>query len=689
MTTPMDISSLSAMDVSMNDVRVDDENDSSNGVQHAQTTQDISSTTSNTTTPHTDSNHLTSHSSNGVRSFNAETTFLQNYLVNKTYTHYSPSIANKYKHIASSPGRDHLAFSNNGGGTLPTTNPSTTTNEYASISTLPELQAYRQKVLRNLETVIINYLKENVTQLQSYSRDECCKMLTFGSCRLGVDSWNSDIDLVAVVPRCVTREIFFEKLRHHLKENSHVACMNAVTDAYVPVLKFIFHGVPIDLLYAAINVDKIVDDFDILDEELLYNVDEATQRALNGPRVADQILTLVPSEEKFRLTLQCVKFWAKRRGIYSNSFGYLGGIAWALLVANTCRLYPNDAPNVLLQRFFHIYRYWKWPSPVILKDIEDGVLGFRVWNPKKFPSDRVHLMPIITPAYPSMNSSFNVSRTTMRLIIEEFVRADSILNNSQTVGQPFTTEELDELFEENNFFIRYKDYLQLEVTANTHDEHRVWEAFIESRLRFLVYSLEQVDTILVHPFPHSFPNPVYQEEGKTSSLFYIGLKYLKSTVQPPSHPGEPPEQKRKYRVDLTPAAQMFEYKLREWDKKTPGMLVPIISPVKRSQIPEFVCSTEKRRFFMRQRSMQRKRKLDERTGAPFHNPSPWKRAKQEASEPNGVNTANTESGSNLETKFDETPTSKSTTVPPPVVTRVSGDVDRSSENSPMLLETPT
>ncbi|CAN0572209.1 unnamed protein product, partial [Ectocarpus sp. 12 AP-2014] len=162
--------------------------------------------------------------------------------------------------------------------------------------------------------------------------------------------------------------------------------------------------------------------------EHLRHLDDAGVRSLNGVRVAELILSLVPNHQAFRTTLRAVKEWARRRGIYSNVLGCLGGVNWAILVAFVVQRYPNASPSVLLTKFFLMYHRWKWPNHVSLNELQslqetNATEGHpfplhAVWNPVANPRDKAHLMPIITPAYPAMNSSYNVGEPQMRLIRE-------------------------------------------------------------------------------------------------------------------------------------------------------------------------------------------------------------------------------------------------------------------------------
>lgn len=106
--------------------------------------------------------------------------------------------------------------------------------------------------------------------------------------------------------------------------------------------------------------------------------------------------------------------------------GFLGGINLALLVARICQLYPKALPSMIVSRFFKVYSMWKWPNPIKLCEIKEGNLHLPVWNPRSNIRDKQHVMPIITPAYPSMNSSYNVSASTLRIMQQEFQRGQRI-----------------------------------------------------------------------------------------------------------------------------------------------------------------------------------------------------------------------------------------------------------------------
>ncbi|CDO73813.1 hypothetical protein BN946_scf185015.g142 [Trametes cinnabarina] len=314
---------------------------------------------------------------------------------------------------------------------------------------------------------------------------------TFGSYRLGVHGPGTDIDTLVVAPRHVTREDFFTTLEEMLRE------MEGVTEVSIS-------GIPIDLLFAQLALPSIPEDLDLQDDNLLRNLDDKSVRSLNGSRVINEILRLVPNVDVFRAALRCVKLWAQRRAIYSNVNGFLGGVAWAMLVARVCQLYPNAVAGAIVSRFFVIMHQWAWPQPVLLKPIEDGPLQVRVWNPKLYPQDRAHRMPIITPAYPSMCATHNVMRSTEQVMREEFQRGCNIVDQVMK-GEA----EWSALFEKHDFFHRYRFYLQIIASARDQETQSKWSGTVESKVRQLVMRLEYVDALkLAHPFIKGF-NAVY------------------------------------------------------------------------------------------------------------------------------------------------------------------------------------
>ncbi|KAJ0986359.1 hypothetical protein J5N97_004715 [Dioscorea zingiberensis] len=148
----------------------------------------------------------------------------------------------------------------------------------------------REEVLGQIDQIVKSWVK-HLTRQRGYTdqmvEDANAVIYTFGSYRLGVHGPGADIDTLCVGPSYVNRE----------EEKEEVTELQPVPDAHVPVMKFKFRGISIDLLYASISLLVVPEDLDISCGSVLYDVDEPTVRSLNGCRVADQILRLVPNVE--------------------------------------------------------------------------------------------------------------------------------------------------------------------------------------------------------------------------------------------------------------------------------------------------------------------------------------------------------------------------------------------------------
>ncbi|KAF7967987.1 hypothetical protein HWV62_32395 [Athelia sp. TMB] len=348
--------------------------------------------------------------------------------------------------------------------------------------------------------------------------------------------------------------------------------------------------IPLDFTMSRLALSSIPEDLVLKDDNLLRNLDDRCVRSLNGSRVTDEILRVVPNVQVFRDSLRCIKLWATRRAIYSNVNGFLGGVAWAMLVARICQLYPNAIAGAI---------------PVLLKQIEEGPLQVRVWNPKLYPADRSHRMPIITPAYPAMCATHNVTASTQMIMTEEFKKGADIVDKV-IVG----TAEWSELFQKHDFFHKYRYYLQVIASTGSAELQLKWAGTVESRMRQLVMKLEYVDSlILAHPFIKGFEQISYcisedevravaqgenwesinkrkkeDIEGKEgastvySSTFYIGLAIA------PKNPSDVGPR----RLDISYPTTEFTKLVKMWDKFDEATMGIVVRHIKSSALPDYV-----------------------------------------------------------------------------------------------------
>lgn len=431
----------------------------------------------------------------------------------------------------------------------------------------------RQEVLGRLDQIVKAWVKK-VTEAKGYNEEMVeeanAVIFTFGSYRLGVNGPGADIDTLCVGPRHVTREEdFFGELQRILAELPEVQELHPVPDAYVPVMKFKFDGVSIDLLYAKLGLWVIPDDLDLSVLTLLQDLDEKSVLSLNGSRVTDKILHMVPNVQNFQTTLRCIRYWAKQRGVYSNVAGFLGGINWAILVARICQLYPTALPSLLVSRFFKLYSQWRWPNPVLLCPIEGGSLVLPSWDPRRNFRDRNDLMPIITPVYPCINSSYNVSSSTLCIMQQEFQRGNNICEATDASVTGWNT-----LFERFLFFEAYKNYLQIDITARKDVDLMNWQGWVESRLRLLTLKIEKDTRGMLECHPH--PGECLDKSKRFHRCYFMGLQRKPGVCAQEGGP-----------FDIRFTVEEFKNMVGMYTFKKPGMWIGVCH-IKRNNIPLFV-----------------------------------------------------------------------------------------------------
>jgi poly(A) polymerase len=103
-----------------------------------------------------------------------------------------------------------------------------------------------------------------------------------------------------------------------------------------------------------------------------------------------------------------------------------------------------------------------------------------------YPADRSHRMPIITPAFPSMCATHNVSISTQMIMTEEFkkgtcpVSAMTRILTTHLIGSEIVEKVIlgqaqwSELFTKHDFFHKYRYYLKVIASTGNADTQIKW-----------------------------------------------------------------------------------------------------------------------------------------------------------------------------------------------------------------------
>ncbi|EKF00784.1 DUF504 domain-containing protein [Tolypothrix sp. LEGE 11397] len=341
---------------------------------------------------------------------------------------------------------------------------------------------------------LVNNLEPELTPAQQLPRDTvlevvtqaCAECLGFqpsiqllGSARLGVQSPDSDLDAVCVIPTYLSGEAFLVSVQQRLQGLCHT---QLVLDARVPVLRLQLEGISLDLLYARTENYQLA-------RKNPQNLDPISLKAIVGCWEADLITEVVSkyvSLDTFRQLLRAVRAWAKARDIYSNAWGFLGGFSWALLCAYCCKSDKKSETSLdkLLTKFFQILHHHDWQQAIALTDVGRQ---YQVQSPRDW-------LPVVTSIEPCQNTARNVTRSTAQIIQSEFARGATLTERILAGEEKWTALfKPIELHQESEIFLILK--------VSNQDEHELGKCcgILAGYIISLIIQLEQLG-IFVRPW---------------------------------------------------------------------------------------------------------------------------------------------------------------------------------------------
>ncbi|KAK7748886.1 hypothetical protein SLS53_000910 [Cytospora paraplurivora] len=351
-----------------------------------------------------------------------------------------------------------------------------------------------------------------------------------GSYGLGVWDSSSDIDCLCIGP--FSSSTFFsiaaQRLRRALDKGIKV--IRRVRAHTGTMLELEVQGIKVDLHYAPSQAvaENWPDVLELPSSSPVWTLSPQTLNKLKPTRDLDYVRRSIPDIANFRLAHRLIKAWAKRRGIYSAKYGYLGGIQITILLARVYKLLAGEATVVsvpdLLTTFFNHYANLDWKNDVVFDPFFHKHLNHR-------RTDR-EPMAIIGYFPPSLNTCTAASVPSVRTIAEEFQRADRLLSEERTTWSHFLT------IDDGNFLQLFKSYIKIDVQfwGGSLTKGRSFVGWLESRCVSLLVDLNRrLPELHVRFWPARYVEPLEaateaEESGSYQGFYLIGIDRPKETV---------------------------------------------------------------------------------------------------------------------------------------------------------------
>jgi len=378
-------------------------------------------------------------------------------------------------------------------------------------SPLPNPSSNLMQLLNDIEPELSQEQRQHRETILALVEQACAECLGFqaplhlvGSARLGVQSPQSDLDVLCLIPAYMSGEAFLESVRQCIEGLCDRA--QVVSSVKIPLLRMRFEGVSVDLLYA--RRPSELGTLEPLTEAARPFFEPVSWKALVGCLEADTLTDIVRQYvplESFRELLRSVRAWAKARQIHGNAWGFLGNFSWALLAAWSCTRYPQAGADTeleaLLAHFFQVLNQHDWSQPVALTQAG-----------RQYQMLHYDWLPVITSIEPCQNSARNVTRSTAQILRRELERGAAIAE--QVLAGFRGWEALFELADEK---AQSDWFLVLTARSENNDSLSACCGWLEGHVIGLVIALEQQLNIYVRPWPGI-------ERGQNAICVVLGLK---------------------------------------------------------------------------------------------------------------------------------------------------------------------
>jgi hypothetical protein len=340
-------------------------------------------------------------------------------------------------------------------------------------------------------------------RLRALFRDWCAPcgfhMFLTGSYRLGIHAQDGDIDVVFVVPRGVSRAAVFSGFVGVLGTAPDVEDLQPIPDARVPIIGLKLRGQEFDVMTVHLEEDSVPDRDVLLTSYTWMNgIDRESILSFGGVRVTEMLIHTPQRPNQFLLAVRFLRLWAKRRGVYSNKAGFLGGVNICLMVLHLVRRAPRAGAGALVHAFFDVFANWRWDSTQVTALAKDSLcppwLTALNWNPTIAKRER---MVILTPCFPQSNSMFAATMYSRATLVKELKRGRALLRTPGSgshdkladsgTGLPSSSgPDWGRLTMPLDVLATCARFVRVRVKAPDTPLGRTWQGYVESQVRHLV-----------------------------------------------------------------------------------------------------------------------------------------------------------------------------------------------------------